>query len=456
MATPFGQNQIEKVAQQLNPVRPVASNPTISSRLENLPAPKTILKSQAGPMTQVQPTFTIQESPSNPLKSVEAGKNISAMTNMTAPITETPASLSTPSYDPDMKDTLTDYKSVIKSVQDKLSSFSPIDQQAEMEKIYETYGVTDALGELKNLTNATLSLRQELDKVTAEEREAIKLEKQNAGADIGFLDNRVKRISSKYDEQKTKLNASIASYASQSAMLQNNITLARSLAADMVNAATYDNETEYKRLTDFLELNQGEYNDLDQSYKDVVDEAVRKQENAYNQAISDRKAIASWATDPNTAGALLGYDLSKIDFNEATTLVNQWTAKRAPVEQVEQAVVVPKSTTGANYNTRLNQVLDEMYSGRYGTQGAREKAINILLNEFPTMTGKVEKDVYAQAPDNWEANAKSSNRMTSTTVDTQTMSDLVYDIKAGATLEQLYGAYTEVSPSLIQSVYYNR
>lgn len=110
-----------------------------------------------------------------------------------------------------------------------------------------------------------------------------------------------------------------------------------------------------------------------------------------------------------------------------------------------------KSSTGANYNTRLNAEISNLYSGRYGTIGAREKVINILKNEFPNVD--VAKDIYNRAPDGWEANIK---RLTASNIDQSTLNDLISDIKAGATLQQLYEAYPDVSPSLIQSIYYNQ
>ena len=47
-------------------------------------------------------------------------------------------------------------------------------------------------------------------------------------------------------------------------------------------------------------------------------------------------------------------------------------------------------------------------------------------------------------------------RMTASNLDQQTMNDLISDIRSGAILQQLYSAYTDVSPALIQSLYYNQ
>jgi hypothetical protein len=50
---------------------------------------------------------------------------------------------------------------------------------------------------------------------------------------------------------------------------------------------------------------------------------------------------------------------------------------------------------------------------------------------------------------------KLPGRMTASTIDQNTLAELTDDIQKGATLQQLYEAYSEISPALIQSIYYN-
>ena len=68
-----------------------------------------------------------------------------------------------------------------------------------------------------------------------------------------------------------------------------------------------------------------------------------------------------------------------------------------------------KGTTGATYSTRLAQEIANLYSGRYGTEGAREKVIEILAKEFPGMAAQLRSknsDIYSRVPDGWEAQMK--------------------------------------------------
>ena len=77
--------------------------------------------------------------------------------------------------------------------------------------------------------------------------------------------------------------------------------------------------------------------------------------------------------------------------------VKQYWWKKKEVKTTTTKIISP--ITGANYNTRLNQEINNLYNGRYGTDGARERVINILQREFPNQD--VAGDVYNRVPDNW-------------------------------------------------------
>ena len=77
--------------------------------------------------------------------------------------------------------------------------------------------------------------------------------------------------------------------------------------------------------------------------------------------------------------------------------VKQYWWKKKEVKTTTTKIISP--ITGAEYNSRLNQEINNLYDGRYGTDGARERVINILQREFPSVD--VAGDVYNRVPDNW-------------------------------------------------------
>ena len=52
------------------------------------------------------------------------------------------------------------------------------------------------------------------------------------------------------------------------------------------------------------------------------------------------------------------------------------------------------------YRDRLEDEIKNLYAGRYGTEGAREKVLDILKKEFPDVD--VAKDIYTKIPDGYE------------------------------------------------------
>jgi len=95
-----------------------------------------------------------------------------------------------------------------------------------------------------------------------------------------------------------------------------------------------------------------------------------------------------------------------VEINGRKLLVNTQTGQTiqdlGPITTKE--TTTPTSATGANYNTRLNEEIDNLYKGMYGTTGSREKVIKILKAEFPNVD--VAKEIYSRVPDKYEKNIK--------------------------------------------------
>lgn len=92
---------------------------------------------------------------------------------------------------------------------------------------------------------------------------------------------------------------------------------------------------------------------------------------------------------------------------EPPTSYQEWTLAGKPgtyENWLAKKEKVPTGITGANYNTRLNQEISNLYAGRYGTEGAREKVLKLLKAEFPNVD--VSKDVYTRIPDGYEKQIK--------------------------------------------------
>jgi len=67
-----------------------------------------------------------------------------------------------------------------------------------------------------------------------------------------------------------------------------------------------------------------------------------------------------------------------------------------------------KGITGASLSSRIEQEITNALQGQYGTEGAREKIVNALNQEFPGQKATISKMVYSRLPDGWESNLKTT------------------------------------------------
>jgi len=81
----------------------------------------------------------------------------------------------------------------------------------------------------------------------------------------------------------------------------------------------------------------------------------------------------------------------------------QWLDRNKSTTSTTKA---PTNQYGVSYTTRFKEELANLYAGRYGTEGAREKVLEILKKEFANVD--VAKDVYTRIPDGYESGIKTS------------------------------------------------
>jgi len=138
--------------------------------------------------------------------------------------------------------------------------------------------------------------------------------------------------------------------------------------------------------------------------------------------------------------------------------VKQYWWKKKEVKTTTTKIISP--ITGANYNTRLNQEINNLYNGRYGTDGARERVINILQREFPNQD--VAGDVYNRVPDNWEKTGGAiytekniPPQLRQSIIDTLTDTAGLQQLGRDLTIDDLIMLFPEVSSDILES-YYNQ
>ncbi len=132
------------------------------------------------------------------------------------------------------------------------------------------------------------------------------------------------------------------------------------------------------------EVSQEEKNQLE-LYKYALEQQNKLADRQYKQQEEELDDIVSiMAKSPQ---AFFGKGMPK-SIEEAITIAGG------------EKAITTRTVEEKNYQTRLNKEISNLYSKRYGEEGAREKVINMLQNEFPNVD--VAKDIYNRVPDNWD------------------------------------------------------
>jgi len=205
----------------------------------------------------------------------------------------------------------------------------------EWEEQLKKYKVPETFEQIQALTKDIEPLRQQLIELEKEEQERL-LQAEQRMAPMTFIRGEKALIQRQYAIQKATLAAQIQAKAAQIQALSGNIAIARQLANQAVRAMTYDQEFEYNRLRDFIRLNQSFLESLSEERRQTINLLLREKERELEEKRREREQIMKWATDPETAGAFVGVDLTTIDYEEAAELVKEYLRTK-PKEEKEYA-----------------------------------------------------------------------------------------------------------------------
>ncbi len=205
----------------------------------------------------------------------------------------------------------------------------------ELEEQFKKYGIPETFERIQRLTEEIEPLKEQLINLEKEEQEAL-LKAEQRMAPMVFIRGEKALIQRQYAAQKAALAAQIQAKAAQIEALQGNIQLAQQLAKQAVNAMTYDEEWEYRRLYDFIRLNQSFIDSLSAERRWFLNQLLEEKREELERKRQEKLQILKWATDPDTAPAFAGVDLTSLTLEEAADLVKEYL-KTKPKEEEEYA-----------------------------------------------------------------------------------------------------------------------
>jgi len=308
------------------------------------------------------------------------------------------------------------------------------EKERERLKVEENYFANQSLvNELDSLLTEinTSNLRdQELIRTGVISRTTANKRKENATARVGVIE--------------AVLNAR-----------NNQIGTALNFIDRTVNAITQDKQSRLSYLNTLISFYDQARNEqgqkivqLEKDERDIINKQISLLENDLAQAQKNADYIKELMISPETAQMVADAGITLLDTPEVVNkkladysyrqekiqIANEMeeqgfqfiTAEVANTKPADEVVIVEDSRgvkqywwkkkevkttkttttkiispiTGAEYNSRLNQEINNLYNGRYGTEWARERVINILQREFPNQD--VAGDIYNRVPDNWD------------------------------------------------------
>jgi LysM repeat protein len=223
------------------------------------------------------------------------------------------------------------------------------------------------------------------------------------GTAVSEAKSQMEKAQAALDEFNSKLKKDLVS-------IENNPFLISSEILGEKRRVAQDNQAMLETLTNNVNKAQSAYNDLVDSQSRAedrylkyaglaIDEVKRQADEAYRQLQESNRTEADKRD----------YEIRIQQIRNDTPKGSTFTVGGKTYTGLKPASTTTTSPTGT-YASRLKEEVNNVYSGRYGREGAREQAIKILQSEFPGTD--VSRDIYSRVPDNYENSISRTAKIT--------------------------------------------
>jgi len=268
----------------------------------------------------------------------------------------------------------------------------------------EKYKVPELYEKLLALTPEIDTLNKKMADLDTQEQQRLLISEQKM-APMVFIRGEQALIQRQFAIQKSAVAAELGAKTALAEMYRGNIDTANKLISQTVEAQLYDIKQKIDDYKFFFDYYNDYYNTLDKDIKNTIDrqyDILTRQEELEKQNLLMKYELIQTAWKYGVDPGLSASDIKTKSFDDILAIITSKVSSKAAT--ITATTQVPKSITGVDYNTRLKEEINNLYAGRYGVEGAREKVINILQREFPGID--VAADVYSRAPDGWESGMK--------------------------------------------------
>jgi len=231
---------------------------------------------------------------------------------------------------------------------EKLVKREPKPMEEVLEEQFGKWAIPETFQQLQQITQLTLPLQQQLaDLQTQETAEIERIEKQAIPQPV--IDQQITATRNKYAKLRAPIATQLQAYAAQMEALQGNLTTARQFAQMAVNAATYDEEQQYNRLRDLIQMNQTFIDSLTSDQRFILTQALAEARNQLQLTRQDKLFVMNLMIDPDTAPAFQGIDINTLTAEDAAQIAQEYLAERpAEVGELTDADRINQITSFIN------------------------------------------------------------------------------------------------------------
>jgi len=313
-----------------------------------------------------------------------------------------------------------------------------------LEEAKKEVGWEKLLEERDKLYNEIMAIQNQIAAVRAEQEEAL-AKSEARKAPMAFIRGEQAEIQKRYETRIANLNAQLGHQIALYQAKSGEIDDARRWINDIVNAATYDLEFEYRVLSQMGEIYRNEINELGREYRNLFNQIV----DLTQQELTTRREELMRKVNLNievarAGGTPLSFEtLKTMSLEQMADYAAKEIRTRTLIEEAETPAGV--SSYWVDYGLKMGlsknesitfakdiaQLIKDVYlGGRYGVEFAREKALLQLKLQYPNIPDdKLGEIIYKHLfPDGYERNIMT--KTTTTAIGIPTNEQIVNEIEA--------------------------
>lgn len=272
-------------------------------------------------------------------------------------------------------------KGVLETMKGLVTGKPTVDVVAEQKKLYEEWGIPEYYEKLQAITPEISSLMEQINTLKAEqERELLAKEQQLIGRPGAIVYGEKNFIKRQYAIDISAMSAELGAKAAVAEMYRGNISLARGLVSDAVEAYTYTIQQERADM-DNLYTFYGDYlSTLDTETQRELDQIRADLEKDETRIRTDKTNVMNLMLEYPRAGIRL-----EDTIEEATKKASEWSAVQVEevAETAETALEKEYEYLGGKRGTGLT--LQEFFAARKGMEFIEEP----VSQWYNTETGKM-------------------------------------------------------------------